>query len=127
MEPRGALSGHLGGKRIMSRRRLGFALALAAAGSILAPGEGRADAIDGNWCAPDGRVMSIAGPAIVTPGGNRITGDYSRHAFSYVAPAGESDAGTVISMVLLNENTVRLSPRAGAEREEIWHRCDVIS
>ena len=28
----------------------------------------RADAIDGHWCHADGRLISIAGPRIVTPG-----------------------------------------------------------
>ncbi len=82
--------------------------------------------IDGNWCASDGRVMTINGPAIVTPGGSQITGNYSRHAFSYVVPPDESDAGLTVLMVLLNENTVKLAPGNGAA-DEIWHRCDVTS
>lgn len=101
-------------------------LVLAAAAAILlAPALALADAIDGHWCAPDGRAMTIEGPRIVTPGGHRITGDYSRPAFSYTVPAGENDAGATIA-VLLNEETVRLRPANGAE-DEIWHRCDVIS
>jgi hypothetical protein len=59
-------------------------------------------------------------------GGHKITGDYSRHAFSYVVPAGESAAGTMIAMILLNEETVELDPGGGAEHE-IWRRCEVIS
>jgi hypothetical protein len=110
----------------MPRERIGFALALAALMCGLAPGVARADAIDGHWCAPDGRVMTIEGPAILTPGGHKITGDYSRHAFSYVVPAGESAAGTMIAMILLNEETVELDPGGGAEHE-IWRRCEVIS
>ena len=86
----------------------------------------RADAIDGHWCAADGRVMTIEGPRILTPGGNRIGGDYSRHAFAYVVPTGETLAGATIRMILLDEETVRLNPGNGAE-DEIWHRCDVIS
>ena len=102
-------------------------LVLAAAAAILlAPALARADAIDGHWCAPDGRVMTVEGPHILTPGGHRISGDYSRHAFSYVVPAGESGAGATVAMVLLNEQTVRLRPADGAA-DEIWHRCDVIS
>ena len=31
----------------------------------------RADKIDGEWCAADGRRLAIAGPAITTPGGAR--------------------------------------------------------
>lgn len=96
------------------------------AAAVLNPGAAMADAIDGNWCAADGRVMTITGPAIVTPGGRAISGDYARHAFAYVVPTGEADAGTEISMVLLNEDTIELSPGPGAHHE-IWHRCDVIS
>jgi len=109
----------------MVRRAASFILT-AAAVILLASTVARADAIDGNWCAADGRVMSIEGPRIVTPGGHSTTGDYSRHAFSYVVPAGESEAGATIAMILLNEETVRLRPVNGAE-DEIWHRCDVIS
>ena len=111
----------------MSGKGFGFVLGLATlALSMLTPGAARADAIDGNWCAQDGRVMTIEGPAIVTPGGSQITGNYSRHAFSYVVPPGESDAGVTVLMVLLNENTVKLAPGNGAA-DEIWHRCDVTS
>jgi hypothetical protein len=55
---------------------------MAAAGSLLAPALAQADAIDGHWCAADGRVMTIEGASILTPGGAKMTGDYSRHAFS---------------------------------------------
>jgi hypothetical protein len=94
--------------------------------AAMIPQGARADAIDGNWCARDGRVMSIDGPAIVTPGGREITGNYSRHAFSYVVPPGERGAGATILMILLNEETVRLAPGRGGS-DEIWHRCDVTS
>jgi hypothetical protein len=111
----------------MSKNGFGFVLGLATlALSMLTPRVARADAIDGNWCARDGRVMTIEGPAIVTPGGSQISGNYSRHAFSYVVPPGESDAGSTILMILLNEDTVRIDPGNGAA-EEIWHRCDVTS
>jgi hypothetical protein len=77
----------------------------------------RANAIDGHYCAADGRVMTIEGPRI--PGGNRIGGDYSRHA--YVLRTGESRAGATVRMILLDEETV--NPGNGAE-DEIWHRCE---
>jgi hypothetical protein len=81
----------------------------------------RADAIDGNWCAGDGRTFSIDGPRIVTPRGEALQGEYDRHGFAYVEPPPD---GTSVTMVLLDEDTVRLT--AGAE-PEIWHRCDVTS
>ncbi len=87
-------------------------------------GPARADAIDGNWCAPDGRTLAIDGPRLITPGGAAITGEYNRHGFAYVVPASEAGAGSRVIMVLLNEETVRIS--AGL-KPEIWHRCDVTS
>ncbi len=98
-------------------------------GSMLVPVDARADAIDGDWCAENGaRMMSIRGPAVVTPGGQRLTGEYERHFFRYQVPAGEPKAGGTVSLVLLNEDTVRLSDAAdrwaAMEAEgEIWHRC----
>lgn len=99
-------------------------LAVALAASVPA----RADVIDGDWCSLDGgRMMSIHGPAIVTPGGHRTQGDYRRHTFSYQVPAGEARAGSTVSMVLLNEDTVRLgdstAPASPPAQGEIWHRC----
>jgi len=80
-----------------------------------------ADAIDGNWCRDDGKRMSIDGPAIVTPGGRKITGDYSRHAFSYVVPGGEPGAGATVSIQLLNEHLAHA--RQGSGPVEAWRRC----
>ena len=84
----------------------------------------RADAIDGNWCASDGKVMTIEGPRIVTPGGTSATGAYTRHAFAYVVPADEQSPGSEVRLVLLNEETVRMVAGPGPE---IWRRCDVTS
>ena len=98
---------------------------LGAIGLLLADGAtARADAIDGNWCAPDGKVMSIEGPRIVTPGGTALNGDYRRHDFAYVVPAGEPAGGSEVRLVLLDEDTVRMTTGPGPE---IWRRCDVTS
>ncbi len=80
----------------------------------------RADAIDGDWCASDGRHFSIKGPAITTPGGNTIQGNYRRHSFSYVVPPGEASAGQPIAMLLLNEEKVAVQT---GNRSEVWDRC----
>ena len=81
-----------------------------------------ADAIDGDWCRDDGKKMSIDGPAIVTPGGHKITGDYSRHAFSYVIPPGEAGAGAKVSIQLLGEYLAHA--RQGADPTvQDWRRC----
>lgn len=89
---------------------------------LLAGGPARADAIDGAWCRTGGLRLMIDGPRIVTPAGITALGDYSRHAFSYVAPAGDRGAGATIAMVLLNEDRMEL--RAGTEDPaETWLRC----
>jgi hypothetical protein len=76
-----------------------------------------ADAIDGHWCDAGRRHLEINGPAIVTPSGATLRGDYNRHGFKYQEPAN----GTQITMVLLSEVTMHL--RSGDEPEETWHRC----
>lgn len=107
----------------MTKRLLRFLIfAGAFCAAAAAGGPARADAIDGDWCSRDGRRLSIAGPQIVTPKGNRIAGNYSRHAFDYKVPANEPRAGASINMTLVDENTVHL--RAGADpKTQVWHRC----
>ena len=110
----------------MVLRRRSAALSLAA-GIALAPLPALADVIDGDWCAA-GQHLSIKGPEIVTPGGTRMTGSYSRHFFSYVAPPAEPEAGQMVAMTLINENTVHR--RVGADADaaaqaapQTWLRC----
>ena len=81
-----------------------------------------ADAIDGNWCQANGQRMSIRGPAIVTPGGQQITGVYDRHFFSYVIPAGEAGAGATAEIQLLSEDLAHERRRGDAPLRE-WRRC----
>ena len=107
-------------------------LCLGLAGLALASGEARADVIDGRWCFSDGRGMTISGPVIVTPSGTRTTGDYTRHSFLYKVPMSEPGAGSNVSMVLVNEETVYLwngDKPAGSGRapDQVWHRCSPIS
>ncbi len=55
---------------------------------------------------------------------NQVTGDYSRHAYSYTVPAAEPSAGQTVDMTLINENMVHLTigkPAGGAP--EVWERC----
>ena len=87
----------------------------------LSAGAARADAIDGDWCHGDGKRLTINGPDITTVAGAKIKGAYDRHHFSYVIPAGEPDAGATVSMQLLNELNMRLTPPAG--EEQLWRRC----
>jgi len=96
------------------------------AGFLVLASPARADSIDGNWCDTKGKTMSIAGSTIVTPGGTRMDGQYSRHNFAYTVPDRESGAGTPVTMSLVTENTIRL--QAGTSgAPETWHRCEQTS
>lgn len=98
-------------------------VAAAVTALVAAATSARADAIDGDWCHPDGRRFTIHGPQIVTPGGAQLEGDYSRHYFSYVVPGVERPAGQTVFMTLLNENTVHLRAGAADAAPEEWRRC----
>ncbi len=102
------------------RRNTLLAVLLCGAG-IAAASPALADAIDGNWCRADGKRMSIDGPAIVTPGGHQITGDYTRHHFTYVVPAGETGAGATVQIQLLSEYLAHAHQGDGPVEE--WRRC----
>ena len=91
---------------------------------VVGASSARADAIDGQWCLGASH-LEINGPSIRTPGGNAITGDYNRHGFTYIVPTNEEGAGTRIVMVLLNEETVRLT--RGTSAPETWKRCKPVS
>ena len=91
-------------------------------------GSARADQIDGNWCFKDGRTLSINGSKIVTPGGNSITGDYTRHSFAYVVPGSETNAGAMVAMRQLNEMTIQVTEETAAGSGQttpvqVWKRC----
>jgi hypothetical protein len=104
----------------------GAALArLALAAAVLVPAPALADRIDGEWCR-GAFAFTIDGPHILTPGGNRILGIYTRHSFTYVVPAGEPEAGSEVRMLLLDEEALQLM-RAGAAQSELWQRCRVTS
>jgi hypothetical protein len=94
-----------------------LALLLAQAGAV------RADAIDGDWCAADGQRMSIKGASITTPGGKTIAGNYTRHAFDYVIPAGEQGTGEAVNILLRSEYLAvsRQGSSSGPLKE--WRRC----
>jgi hypothetical protein len=98
-------------------------IVLVAAAMLLQTGVGRADAIDGDWCSTDGQRMSIVGEKITTPGGTQIRGNYSRHAFDYVVPAGENGSCETVSIILRGEYLAisRRGPADGPLTE--WRRC----
>lgn len=89
------------------------------------PGLALADAIDGDWCAPDraGR-LSIDGPTIMLPSGVAVGGQYNRHEFLFRVPEGQPDAGTEIYMRQLGEQDVDLY--RGESAPERWHRCEAV-
>ena len=99
-------------------------VACAAGMAWLQPTAALADRIDGDWCNAL-RHFTIAGPTIVTPGGNRIQGQYDRHGFSYVVPANESGAGSEVVMRLINDENAQV--RFGNGEPETWRRCKVTS
>jgi hypothetical protein len=92
-------------------------ISLVAAAMLLQMGVGHADAIDGDW------RMSILGEKITTPGGKQTQGNYSRHAFDYLVPAGENGSGEIVSIILRGEYLAisRQGPADGPLTE--WHRC----
>lgn len=89
----------------------------------------RADRIDGDWCGGGGKHFRIDGSDIRTPAGTLTTGDYSRHFFHYVVPAGDPDAGQTIDMALQSEELLFLRRTSGGVSgpEEEWRRCQVTS
>ncbi len=101
------------------RPALLFSLAIA---GVLGRGHGDADSIDGHWCTENGLRMTIQGQSMLSPGGARLAGDYSRHGFGYVAPAGEPGAGGRVELVLQGENLVRAMAAQGSI-EPLWRRC----
>ena len=86
-------------------------------------GSAYADAIDGHWCSVRGETISIDGPQVQTPGGNRLQGLYDRHGFIYTVPDEEPDGGKQVRMVLVDDNTVRLTVGEGATSLQTWRRC----
>ena len=98
----------------------------AALGALLPGGAALADAIDGDWCSADGmRNVRISGPQITTMTGQATTGIYDRHAFSFVVPDGDPDAGTEVHMRQMNDEQVSVAH--GDVPPEVWQRCKPIS
>jgi hypothetical protein len=97
--------------------------ALAAPLLIFSATESIADAIDGDWCNMDGKRMSIRGPEIVTPGGKQTRGDYTRHSFAYIVPAGETGAGDAVQIILRGEHLAQARTGIGDTPWQDWRRC----
>jgi hypothetical protein len=113
------------------RIRVVFPMALVLAISVLSSATAvRADQIDGEWCRAN-RSLSIDGPRMVTPGGQKIRGEYHRHGFHYIAPDGEHDAGSDITISQLSDDEMQLVRKAPGKPKPgpaaSWHRCRVTS
>lgn len=90
-------------------------------GMVFAMPAAHADSIDGAWCKAQGQRMVIQGATILTPTGSRTQGDYGRHSFTYIVPAGDPGAGTQIRMMLMGEEHVQV--QEGAAQPVVWNRC----
>lgn len=112
----------------MGRCYRGRVIILATVISGLAAPPALADRIDGDWCNGPAS-LHIDGPAIRTPSGKDMAGDYARHAFHYLAPAGDKDAGAEIFMRLMSEDEMQLMRRMGTADGpvELWQRCKPVS
>lgn len=104
---------------------MGPFLTIAVVGGLLAVAAtpALADRIDGNWCSDKGTRIAINGPQITTPAGNLLVGNYTRHAFSYVAPQGDMGDGQTVLMRLLSDEYVQVQPGSAA-KAETWQRCN---
>jgi hypothetical protein len=88
-----------------------------------------ADRIDGNWCSPNGKTLTIDGANIIIPSGKAITGDYDRHNFRYAGPADDPEEGQDIHMSLQSEQLMYLWRRIGGKDGPVenWRRCQTTS
>lgn len=90
-----------------------------------------ADGLDGRWCSPDGRRVTVSGLTVITPAGREVTGRYSQKAFAFVMPAREWDGGKTIWMELKAPNSARVSVQSpyheGPPPHVLWRRCPDIS
>ncbi len=88
-----------------------------------------ADKIDGTWCSPSGKRISIDGPQVITPSGKTVVARYDRHHIDYVIPEGEPNAGNRFAADQLNEEQIRVSvvSEAKSQAPKIWTPCKQIS
>lgn len=100
-------------------------LLIAVVFTILSTRMVHADAIDGDWCNQDGSQIFIEGNSIRLTDGTVVSGIYTRHQFSYVAPPGDFEAGKEILFIQRSEEEMRRvrDPQAMPEHADIWQRC----
>ena len=116
----------------MALQRLGSAGLIFAAITLEGANAAWADAIDGTWCSErDHRQITLNGPEALLPGGRRVTGNYSRHRFSYIIPMPDADAGRLKILQLMGEVSM-MSATANSDgsepsEPERWKRCELTS
>jgi hypothetical protein len=113
----------------MSRlRKAPCAAAAILAAFALAASPARADAIDGDWCMGADH-MNIDGSTILTPGKNKIAGNYGRYRYTYIVPANEPGAGGEVKMVMIRGREQVHVDRPGGDpaKPEVWTRCKPVS
>lgn len=109
-----------------SRTMILAAIVAVSAASLTAT-PAHADAIDGDWCHGTSH-LAINGDSIVTPGRNKIQGQYTRYSFVYIVPVNEPGAGNEVSMVMVRGQELVQLKRSGQDGEpEVWRRCKPIS
>lgn len=88
----------------------------------------RADAIDGDWCF-GAQNLNINGPALRTPGGTQMNGDYQRYSFRYVIPSNEPNAGAEVNMQFIRGERMNVTRKSGGatSEPELWLRCKPVS
>ncbi len=90
-----------------------------------------AASVDGSWCAPDGRQITVSGLAVITPGGQRTSGAYSGRAFSFEVPDKEWGAGWILWLERVADDALRVSRMAkhqqGPPPHGLWRRCPATS
>lgn len=105
-------------------------LVIAGLGGLVAMGlasSASADAIDGNWCAEDGRHLSVQGSKVVTPGGVELQVPYDRHAMSYTVPESEPGAGEMMALRVVSDNELWVTLAVAGSEKESWRRCEFTS
>ena len=80
-----------------------------------------ADALDGDWCNGRDGKLTISGSSIITPSGRTVSGNYSRHRFTYTAPEDDWNGGKNIVIQQLNEDAMDLSVDGNAPTR--WSPC----
>ncbi len=86
-----------------------------------------ADQINGDWCSPNGQVVSIDGAHVITPYGNQVSANHDRHHIDYQIPAGEPNAGDQFTADQLSDDKLSvkiIKDNASAKaKSEIWTSC----